>query len=170
MHDARDEEDNRLLASGEFALLVEGYYGLILGRCRARIWNEGEAIDCAAEVAIRLLAEVKRGRRYSVPFRVVVNQVVTWKITEHFARRPITEVELDDTTADDDPFVAFEDNYDLRLLLNGLPSREHDVALLRVGRGLEPDQIAAELGITRNNVDQAWHRAKAKLRERLVAP
>jgi RNA polymerase sigma factor (sigma-70 family) len=170
MHDARDAEDNRLLASGEYSLLVQSYYGLILGRCRARIWDEADAIGVAAEVVIRLLNELKRGRRYTVPFRVVVNQVVTWKLKEHFAARSVEEVELGDAAAPDEAFAAFEAEHDLRLLLNGLPAREREVALLRVGSGLAPDRIAAELGITRNNVDQAWHRAKAKLRERLAAP
>jgi RNA polymerase sigma factor (sigma-70 family) len=48
-----------------------------------------------------------------------------------------------------------------------LPQREREVALLRVVYGLEPGEIATRLSITRNNVDQAWHRAKGKLRERL---
>ena len=34
---------------------------------------------------------------------------------------------------------------------------------------IEPAAIAVKLGISRNNVDQAWHRAKLKLRERLEA-
>lgn len=32
MHDARDAEDTRLLEAGEYGLLVEGYYGVILDR------------------------------------------------------------------------------------------------------------------------------------------
>ena len=55
MHDARDAEDNRLLEAGEHARVVEAYYGLILGRCRARVWDEADAIGVAAEVVIRLL-------------------------------------------------------------------------------------------------------------------
>jgi RNA polymerase sigma factor (sigma-70 family) len=169
MHDARDAEDTRLLAAGEFARLVEGYYGLILGRCRARVWDEGEAIGVAADVVLRLLSELKRGRTYPVPFRVVVNQVVTWKLKEHFARPPVAEVELGDEPAGEDPIAAFESDYDLLALLDGLPPRERDVVWLRVGRGLGPEQIAETLGVTRNNVDQIWHRAARKLRERLEA-
>ncbi len=79
MHDARDAEDKRLLETGELTLLVESYYGVMLDRCRARVWPEDGAIAVAAEVAIRLLSELKRGRRYRVPFRVVVHKVIGWK-------------------------------------------------------------------------------------------
>ncbi len=84
MHDARDAEDSRLLEAGEYTLLVESYYGVILDRCRARVRPEADAIGVAAEVAIRLLSELKRGRRYRVPFRVVVHKVIGWKVKEHF--------------------------------------------------------------------------------------
>ena len=84
MHDARDAEDKRLLEAGEFTLLLESYYGVILDRCRARVRPEADAIGVAADVAIRLLSELKRGRRYRVPFRVVVHKVIGWKIQEHF--------------------------------------------------------------------------------------
>jgi hypothetical protein len=68
MHDARDAEDTRLLEAGEYAALVEGYYGVILDRCRIRATREDDAIAVVAEVTIRLLSELKRGRRYRVPF------------------------------------------------------------------------------------------------------
>ncbi len=50
----------------------------------------------AAEVAIRLLSELKRGRRYRVPFRVVVHKVIGWKIKEHFTPQQVEEVELEE--------------------------------------------------------------------------
>ena len=61
MHDARDAEDSRLLEAGEYTLLAESYYGVVLDRCRARVRPEADAIGAAAEVAIRLLSELKRG-------------------------------------------------------------------------------------------------------------
>jgi len=96
MHDARDAEDTRLLEAGEFSLLVESYYGVMLDRCRARVWPEADAIAVAAEIAIRLLSELKRGRRYRVPFRVVVHKVIGWKIKEHFEPGKWREVDLDE--------------------------------------------------------------------------
>jgi hypothetical protein len=84
VNDARDAEDNRLLEAGEHQLLVDGYSSVIIGRCRANVWPEAEAIAVAGDVVIRLLSELKRGRRYRVPFRVVVHEVIGWKIKEHF--------------------------------------------------------------------------------------
>lgn len=166
MHDARDAEDKRLLEAGEYAKLVESYYGVIVKRCQARTRSEGEAFDVAADVVIRLLGEVKSGKRYPVPFRVVVHKVVGWKLAEHFAGRS-KDVELGEEPIDDSAFQAVEDRRDLMSVLEGLPQREREVALLRILCGLEPSEIAARLSITRNNVDQAWHRAKGKLRESL---
>ena len=59
MHDARDAEDTRLLEAGEYSALVEGYYGVILDRSRIKVRREDDAIAVAAEVAIRLLSELK---------------------------------------------------------------------------------------------------------------
>jgi hypothetical protein len=46
MHDARDAEDSRLLEAGEYTLLVESYYGVVLDRCRARAPPEGAGQLC----------------------------------------------------------------------------------------------------------------------------
>ena len=76
MHDARDAEDQRKLEAGEYVALVESYYGVMLDRSRVKVRREDDAVAVAAEVGIRLLSELKRGRRYRVPFRVVVHQVI----------------------------------------------------------------------------------------------
>ena len=52
MHDARDAEDTRLLEDGEYAALVESYYGVMLDRSRVKVRREDDAIAVAAEVAI----------------------------------------------------------------------------------------------------------------------
>jgi RNA polymerase sigma factor (sigma-70 family) len=168
VHDARDAEDQRLLEAGEYARLVETYYGVIVKRCQARTKSDGAAFDVAADVVIRLLGELKGGKRYAVPFRVVVHKVIGWKLAEHFAGRS-RDVELGDDIADGGSIEIVDESSDLMTLLEGLPQREREVAGLRIVGGLEPDAIAARLGINRNNVDQAWHRAKRKLRERLEA-
>jgi RNA polymerase sigma factor (sigma-70 family) len=169
-HEARDEADRRLLAAGNHSALVEGYYGHIMRRCTALTRNEHDAVAVAAEVAIRLLEELKRGRTYSVPYRVVVNKVIDWKAKEHYRPGKMTEVELGDHDLPTvDPYAEFESDYDLANALTGLSGREYEVAALRFREGLEPAEIAVRLGIDRNAVDQAWHRAKQKLRERIAA-
>jgi RNA polymerase sigma factor (sigma-70 family) len=165
MHDARDAEDKRLLEAEEYARLVESYYGVIVKRCQARVHDDGAALDTAVEVVVRLLSELKRGKRYNAPFRVVVHNVIGWKIAEHFGERP-KEAELRDDVAGEsaDPV---DELFDVSALLSDLPPREKEVASLRLVGSLSPPEIAERLGITRNNVDQAWHRAKRKLGERL---
>src|SRR4051812_43201421 len=161
MHEAHDAEDRRLLEAGEYASLLESYYGVIVKRCQARTRTDGEAFDVASEVVIRLLAELKSGKRYAVPFRVVVHNVIGWKLAEHFAARS-RPAELVEEPVEEPGFDLVDDRYDLTMLLDGLPRRERDVALLRILGGFAPAEIAAKLEITRNNVDQAWHRAKTK--------
>lgn len=180
MSDARDAEDIRLLASGEHKQLVENYYGVIIDRCKARVLAQ-DALDVAANVVVRLLDELARGRTYTVPFRVVVHKVVDWKIAEHYAPAEYREVEFDDVIGDgvradgDDAGskalreseVELEFDHDLRRLLDGLPDRAYEVAELRIRHDLSPTEIGAKLGIDRNAVDQAWNRAKKVLRERV---
>lgn len=168
MHDARDAEDKRLLEAGEYAKLVESYYAVIVKRCQARTRGDGEAFDVAADVVIRLLGELKTGKRYAVPFRVVVHKVIGWKLAEHFAGRS-HDAELGDDLLGEETNGTNAERYNVMALLEGLPQREREVAGLRVLGGLDPAAIAVELGISRNNVDQAWHRAKQKLRETLEA-
>jgi RNA polymerase sigma factor (sigma-70 family) len=49
-----------------------------------------------------------------------------------------------------------------------LPPREQEVWTLFIEEGLSPEQIAAQLAITRNNVDQILHRGRKKLQELLA--
>lgn len=173
MHDARDAEDTRLLAAGEIGLLVESYYGVIIDRCRAKArGNEEAALEIAGAVAERLLSELKRGRAYRVPFRVVVHKVIDWKAAEHYGRRDVAIVELDEDHVDGsaaDPFAEFESDYDLDLLFEGLSPRERQVMELRWREGLAIEQVAQRLEMTRNAVDQALHRALVRLREKVCA-
>jgi RNA polymerase sigma factor (sigma-70 family) len=168
MHDARDAEDGRLLEAGEHQRLVESYYGVVLDRCRAKLPTEGDGIDVAADVVIRVLSELKRGRTYSVPFRVVVHQVTTWKIKEFFAQAS-SEVALDElleALGDESGFEAVESDLALDDLFRELPPRDREVATMRWRKGMEIVDIAAALGLTANAVYQSIHRTIASLREK----
>ena len=167
MDDARDAEDKRLLAEGDHRQLVESYYGVILDRCRARVPAQ-DAIDVAAEVALRLLSELKRGKTYPVPFRVVVHKVIGWKIKEHFTGLPAGEIELDGDLTGGDPFEQLEGVLTFDALLDGLSELERQVLSLRWREGLEIEEIAARIGKKRNAVDQIIHRGVEKLRMELV--
>ena len=74
------------------------------------------AWDVAQDVCLRLLAELRRGKRYSVPYRVVVFNVVKWTIRDHFAGRP-TDVPLPDgwdAPSGEDPYADWEQRHDPR--------------------------------------------------------
>ena len=166
MLDARDAEDARLLEAGEHETLLATYLDTIVDRCRARIYGP-EAEDVAQNVVVRLWEELDRGRTYSVPYRVVVHQVVSWKISEHFGglEYPAELPEGDDPGHD--AYGEWMSNRDLTTLFAGLPDRQRQVAHLRYVVGLEHEQIAASLGIKRNAVDQALSNAHRKLAELL---
>jgi len=166
MHDARDADDRRRLEEGDHHGLVESYYGVILDRCRARLWREDDAVAVAGEVVIRLLSELERGRRYRVPFRVVVHQVITWKVKEHFARAGVREVALEEwlERAAGDGSSELEDDAAFEGLLETLTELEQAVLRLRYHEQLEIPEIAERIGRKPNAVHQIHHRALTKLR------
>jgi RNA polymerase sigma factor (sigma-70 family) len=164
MHDARDEEDRRLLEAGEHALLMRAYYETILQRCYARCRTRDDAHECAHGVVVRLLSELKRGRHYAVPFRIVVHKVIEWTTRGFYAGGTVPLAELpEDIVGQEDPIGEAEVRYDLERALGTLPEGDREVARMRLVDGLEIADIAARLGKTRNAVDQALHRARGKL-------
>jgi RNA polymerase sigma factor (sigma-70 family) len=163
MHDARDADDRRLLEAGEFSRLVESYYGLVVGRCCARI-QTGDALDVASEIVMRLLTELKAGKTYGdLPYRVVVNQIVRWTIGGYFAGRRY-EAELPELDSGSDPWAGVDSDLDLAATIADLPEREQQVAMLWLFGGLGAAEIAPQLGIEPNNVHQIVHRIKKRLR------
>ena len=164
MHDARDAEDSRLLEANEHARLLATYYPVVVERCRLRL-PDPDAYEVAHRVAERLLVELAKGKRYPVPFRVVVHMVTTWKIKEFFSRGRV-ELDVDDVDIEaPDPFGDFEQGHDLTLMFAGLPPRAREVLTLRYVEGLDVDEIAERLGIDPNAVHQALHRGHKGLRE-----
>jgi RNA polymerase sigma factor (sigma-70 family) len=169
MHDARDAEDQRLLEAGEYSALLESYYGAIVRRCQARVHDE-RALDVAGEVVVRLLSELKRGRRYRVPFRVVVHQVTSWKIKEHFAGDGVSEVELEDwmreaSSEGTGPIEGLMAGQGFEALLEGLSELEKQVVSWHYGDDLDFAEIAGRLDKAPNAVHQIHFRALAKLRK-----
>ena len=170
MHDARDVEDKRLLEAGDHKLLLAGYFHAVRELCFLRLRDREAADEAAQTVLLRLLNELKRGKRYTVPFRVVV-----WKVVEWTVRGFYPGAKQDDTLPDDwdpaagDAYEGVEDAYDFGWLVADLPSRQREVLDLIHRQGLSHEQAAEQLGITRNAVDQALHNGHRKLAEKLGA-
>jgi RNA polymerase sigma factor (sigma-70 family) len=168
MHDARDAEDTRLLAAGEHKLLLAGYFHPVRERCFLRLRNRDAGDEAAQRVFLRLLAELRAGKTYRVPFRVAVWMVTEWTLRGFYAgaKQDATLPDEWEPAADDD-YARWESDHDLDLLLAELPPRQREVAELRWRRGLEPAEIAQQLGIEPNAVHQALHNAHRKLAEKL---
>ena len=165
-----DAEDTQFLRDQDIASLLAKYEPVITGRCVAKLRGSLDAEDVAQNVILRLLGELQRGKTYRVPYRVVVHQVIGWTIKDHFEGRP-TDLPLPDDwePADvEDEAGGIVSRYYLEDLIAGLPDQTRSVMKLRYLRGLEHEQIAEELGITRNNVDQRLHQGHKALRETLA--
>jgi RNA polymerase sigma factor (sigma-70 family) len=168
-HDA-DAEDTRLVEQGKIEYLLAKYGDVIVGRCVARLRGHPDAEDVAQNVKLRLLREFHRGKRYvDVPYRVVVHQVIGWTLSEYFDGRP-TDVELPEDWSPEaaDPAERVEADYYIESLFEDLPPRQRQVLELRYLSGLDHEEIARRLDMTRNAVDQALHNGHARLRRALV--
>ena len=168
MHDARDAEDKRRLEAGEHKLLLATYFEDVVDRCFFALRDRDAANDAAQRVFVRLLAELRAGKTYPVPYRVVV-----WKVTEWTLRGHYPGAKVDATLPDDwdpeapDAYAAYEEEHDLRALVDDLSPRQREVLELTYLERLSPQQVAERLGIRRNAVDQALHNGHRKLAEKL---
>ena len=168
MHDARDAEDKRLLEQGEHKQLVGNYFEIVRERCLVRLRDGDLADEAAQRVFTRLLAELRAGKRYPVPFRVVVHMVVEWTARGLFpGRKQDADLPEEWDSPGPDAFHEWEERHDLAALFADLPERQRQVAELRYLEGLEPAEIAERLRIEPNAVYQALHNAHAKLKEKL---
>jgi RNA polymerase sigma-70 factor (ECF subfamily) len=164
---ARDDEDARLLAAGEYGELFAAYYPIILQRLRVRRLPQDEAEEVRQRVVEHLLAELRAGKRYDVPFRRVLHQRTTWKLYDYYRERRRLPGELPENLDSEarDTIQDVESDIEFDRLMAGLPPREKQVIELRWRQGLDVPDVAQALGIDANAVHQALHRAHAKLRK-----
>ena len=170
MRDARDADDERLLAEGEIDRLLAGWVETIRDICVARMRGPmGE--DVAQAACERLWRELKAGRhrdgRY--PFRVIVHSVIKW-VCKGWYEPGWQESELfdlDGAAPDQADGVVVE--VTLEQFVATLPPGDGEVAGLYYLDGLEPAEVADRLDKKPNAIYQAISRNKAKLREWLEA-
>ena len=169
MHDARDDEDKRLLEAGEHTQLLENYVYLVQEWVAIRVRDRQAAEEVAQRVFLRLASELAAGKSYSVPYRVVVWSVVNWtaKGYERSPKEADTLPEQWDDVAPDQ-FAAWEAEHDLGLLHADLPDGDRAVLELIYREGLAPAQVAERLGMKPNAVHQATYRGHRKVAEKLA--
>ena len=165
--DDADADDDRLLAEGELGRLVARHIDDLRTVALLRVGRD-RADDLVQIALLRTVTEYRRGRRWPVPFRVVVHQHLRWAIGDLAGER--RDPGLPDGWDVVDP--AAEDAYehlaarlDVGRVLERLPPRDREVMMLRVLEGRSPAQIADHLGMTRNAVDQALWRGRRSLGE-----
>ena len=146
MHHARDAEDKRLLETGEHKLLLSAYFDPVRERCFLRLRDRAAGEEAAQQVFVRLLEELRRGRTYPVPYRVVVWNVVSWTARgyEWTAKEGATLPESWDAAAPDE-YEEWEAKHDLGTWIGDLPDREREVLDLLHREGLSPQQVAEKL-------------------------
>jgi RNA polymerase sigma factor (sigma-70 family) len=168
MHDARDAEDKRLLDEGEHALLLAAYFHPVRERCYLRLRDEDAANEAAQRVFVRLLGELRSGKAYTAPYRVVVWMVTEWTLKGFYplAKQDSFLPEAWNPEAPD-PYGEWEAQHDLAVLIADLPPRQREVLELRYREQLSHEQIAERLGMTRNAVDQALHNGHENVAEKL---
>ncbi|MEW6581280.1 MAG: sigma-70 family RNA polymerase sigma factor [Actinomycetota bacterium] len=168
---AFDARDERLIAEGRFDELVAAYFRIIRQRCAVRIADRFDAEDAATLVVIRLLQQLQRGKRFKVPFRVVVHKRIDWEVRDAFGRRRRRRerfASLDSVAEpweDDESLVAVLDRDEVERLVVTLPATDREILEMVYLDGLTIAQAAERLGITRNAADQRLFRARARLRE-----
>jgi DNA-directed RNA polymerase specialized sigma24 family protein len=116
---------------------------------------------------LRLVAEFERGKRYGdTPYRVVVHKVVEWTVKDYFEGRRIDAELPDDWDAGERDFSEeVVSRYYVAGLLEPLPERDREVMMRFYLLAQDPKQIADDLEIERNAVDQALFRARKRVRE-----
>jgi RNA polymerase sigma factor (sigma-70 family) len=169
MHDDREALDCELLEAGDHATLLATYFPEV--RDRLALWlSAHDADEVLQRVMLRLLSELEGGKRYPVPFRVVVRKVTEWVVKDYFRDRHGRWQPLPDEWDAADPsdgYVAVDDRSLLEELFADLPQAEREVAWLRFAEGLEIEEIARRLHKTRNAVDQALFRIRNRVRRKL---
>jgi RNA polymerase sigma factor (sigma-70 family) len=165
--DASDAIDGRLLAEGRHQDLVARHFDALRDRARLRL-GPGDGDDVVQDAVLRLLRELRRGKSYPVPFRVVAHNVLTWTIREWLAGRVADPGPLPDgwdVPADEAGFAELESRDAIERAIEPLPSRDREVVRLRYVEGEEIAGIAERLRMTRNAVDQALYRGRRALKE-----
>src|SRR5215218_3425743 len=167
---ARDTLDKRLVEAGDHQQLLADYFPAVRERCFLWLRHQDEANEAAQQVFERLLKELRSGKTYRVPFRIVVWNVTEWTLRgfHRGAKHDASLPEGSEPPAPDEA-AAWEERYDLELLLAELPEGQREVARHRYLDGLEPGEIAGKLGIDRNAVYQRLFNAHRTLAERLSA-
>ena len=125
------------------------------------------AYDDAQDLTADVLATAWR-RREDVPEGAELPWLYTtagYVLANHRRKgRPVPVEHLPEEVDDADPATLALADEEVRDVLAALPGRDRTILLLHAWEGLDGDQLAAVLGISRGGADAALSRARARLR------
>lgn len=143
-----------------FADDVRGYVASI-------VRDEHEAEDITHNLFAKLLTKIQRYEQREVPFAAWILRVARNAALDQVrARRaiPFEDVRTSDEGREDEDLERYES---LRLALDGLPTEQREVLVLRHVAGLTPGEIAERLGKTESSIHGLHHRGRGALRAAL---
>lgn len=162
----RDARDRRWWDEGDLTRLIHEYWDYAYTRAALRTRDRALAEDVRQAAFLRLMHEHRMGRRYSVPVRVVIVKLCDWTAKELLgAPHGFPLPDGWDPAASDGALDEVEFRLAVEGTLHVLAPREAEVVRLRWLEDREIEEIADRLGMARNAVDQALHRAHAKMRD-----
>lgn len=132
------------------------------------------AADDVTQRTMRKLAKALENKHdFNKPLRRVVLDNIKYAKADYFRALGASDrtppVDLDDIPPDRDPPEALPSEEEqaraFAARLDGLLERDRRIAIERFWVGRPPEEIAALLGISRNAVDVATHRAIQRLRD-----
>lgn len=176
--DENRDDDATLLEQGRHTELLARHLADVRTHVAIRLWrrHHNEYLDEIVQRAVeRLVGELRAGKRYRVPYAVVVRKVCEWAVkdwdTEFKEARARDGGDLDErggaTRAAPDALGEVEVTVVFEAALASLSPGDREAARLAWLEGVPPADIAERLGCTRNAVDQRLHRARAHLRKAL---
>ncbi|HWS58877.1 MAG TPA: sigma-70 family RNA polymerase sigma factor [Actinotalea sp.] len=126
------------------------------------------AIDDAQDLAADVLATAWR-RRADVPEGAELPwlyRTAAFVLANHRRKgRPVPVEHLPEEVDDDDPADLAVTDEGARAVLAALSPRDRRILLLHAWEGLDGEELALTLGVTRGGADAALSRARARLRQ-----
>jgi RNA polymerase sigma-70 factor (ECF subfamily) len=155
---------------GCFAELYELHFERVYAFVVRRVRDRDEAQDLTADVFHQALANLARFEWRGVPFAAWLFRIAANAIADHFARAQRAARERELPRLDDPEPASLEDiEHRARLfrLVDGLPSDQRRVVVMRFAEQKTIREIAAGLGRTEGAVKQLQFRGLQNLRTKL---
>lgn len=159
----KDEE--LLLTRSKAEAIIRECYSEVLAYCRRHAPIGYEAADLAQETFLRFVRTKsyrERGKPIAYLLRIARNVCI-----DAGRKRRLETVELSFDIADESAMSGMSDPGDIEMALDSLPRELNEVVELRYGSGLEVNEVAKVLGISRFAVRRKINAALKLLRREL---